>query len=119
MITCGAIARWEDLMFSACAWLGNRNASLRSIAVSAAVPSCETLQLMSEHIRSAAGSRPFAWTPACASLRQLLVEASVRPAESSTPSAISPASLSICDPVRSEEHTSELQSLRHLVCRLL
>src|SRR5436853_2801460 len=24
-----------------------------------------------------------------------------------------------CDPSRSEEHTSELQSLRHLVCRLL
>src|SRR5437899_8901227 len=24
-----------------------------------------------------------------------------------------------CFPVRSEEHTSELQSLRHLVCRLL
>src|SRR5262245_64589760 len=24
-----------------------------------------------------------------------------------------------CDEVRSEEHTSELQSLRHLVCRLL
>src|SRR5262245_63803182 len=24
-----------------------------------------------------------------------------------------------CAPVRSEEHTSELQSLRHLVCRLL
>src|ERR1035441_2038150 len=24
-----------------------------------------------------------------------------------------------CHPVRSEEHTSELQSLRHLVCRLL
>src|SRR5258705_3867976 len=25
----------------------------------------------------------------------------------------------LCDVVRSEEHTSELQSLRHLVCRLL
>src|ERR1035438_7479714 len=25
----------------------------------------------------------------------------------------------ICEPYRSEEHTSELQSLRHLVCRLL
>src|SRR5262245_44828992 len=25
----------------------------------------------------------------------------------------------VLDPVRSEEHTSELQSLRHLVCRLL
>src|SRR5438045_5738052 len=24
-----------------------------------------------------------------------------------------------CSPIRSEEHTSELQSLRHLVCRLL
>src|SRR5205814_10322507 len=24
-----------------------------------------------------------------------------------------------CQPLRSEEHTSELQSLRHLVCRLL
>src|ERR1039458_1671408 len=27
--------------------------------------------------------------------------------------------LSTCRPIRSEEHTSELQSLRHLVCRLL
>src|ERR1035438_10645081 len=25
----------------------------------------------------------------------------------------------VCNPPRSEEHTSELQSLRHLVCRLL
>src|SRR5947199_5858208 len=25
----------------------------------------------------------------------------------------------LCSPARSEEHTSELQSLRHLVCRLL
>src|SRR5205814_6770423 len=25
----------------------------------------------------------------------------------------------VCPPMRSEEHTSELQSLRHLVCRLL
>src|ERR1035441_10711255 len=32
-----------------------------------------------------------------------------------TPSAAS----SEIEPVRSEEHTSELQSLRHLVCRLL
>src|SRR5262245_64584483 len=33
-----------------------------------------------------------------------------------------PSAASACDPeaaLRSEEHTSELQSLRHLVCRLL
>src|ERR1035441_10811650 len=37
-----------------------------------------------------------------------------RTAVSSHPQRSSPAS-----PLRSEEHTSELQSLRHLVCRLL
>src|ERR1039458_7674428 len=36
------------------------------------------------------------------------------------PAQLSPRrSLSACWPWRSEEHTSELQSLRHLVCRLL
>src|ERR1035441_10940389 len=30
-----------------------------------------------------------------------------------------PGILELCHPTRSEEHTSELQSLRHLVCRLL
>src|SRR5258705_9438884 len=30
-----------------------------------------------------------------------------------------PTTLTTCTDVRSEEHTSELQSLRHLVCRLL
>src|SRR5436853_3052832 len=37
--------------------------------------------------------------------------------------AIPAATIASCDPtvcpIRSEEHTSELQSLRHLVCRLL
>src|SRR5258705_4773804 len=33
--------------------------------------------------------------------------------------ASSCTSIPICHPARSEEHTSELQSLRHLVCRLL
>src|SRR5205814_8676945 len=31
---------------------------------------------------------------------------------------ISPLGLASAEPLRSEEHTSELQSLRHLVCRL-
>src|SRR5258705_5399250 len=30
-----------------------------------------------------------------------------------------PGQLKTCSTIRSEEHTSELQSLRHLVCRLL
>src|SRR5262245_64654321 len=33
--------------------------------------------------------------------------------------SLGPARSSISSPARSEEHTSELQSLRHLVCRLL
>src|SRR5262245_64041331 len=39
-----------------------------------------------------------------------------RPPPATTFAASSPPSL---NPSRSEEHTSELQSLRHLVCRLL
>src|SRR5262245_64088429 len=42
-----------------------------------------------------------------------------RPAGSSAWSTASPSSPLIPPPARSEEHTSELQSLRHLVCRLL
>src|SRR5947199_5707198 len=39
---------------------------------------------------------------------------------SSIPEAIGPSIRGTgFDPIRSEEHTSELQSLRHLVCRLL
>src|SRR5947199_8477213 len=38
---------------------------------------------------------------------------------SSTRATSSPAARTGSDPCRSEEHTSELQSLRHLVCRLL
>src|SRR5262245_64968250 len=41
-------------------------------------------------------------------------------ASSNPPSArLAFATLSLSDGTRSEEHTSELQSLRHLVCRLL
>src|SRR5262245_63667842 len=41
------------------------------------------------------------------------------PAPVSTQPVISPPRSSTTSPRRSEEHTSELQSLRHLVCRLL
>src|SRR5438045_5512374 len=48
------------------------------------------------------------------------VPARWRAPPSSPPRSVSPASRSVCcDTPRSEEHTSELQSLRHLVCRLL
>src|ERR1035441_8426778 len=38
---------------------------------------------------------------------------------SSPPESVPTCLLHWCSPKRSEEHTSELQSLRHLVCRLL
>src|SRR5471030_1008209 len=41
------------------------------------------------------------------------------PARTSNQRAIGAASARHCASKRSEEHTSELQSLRHLVCRLL
>src|SRR5437899_5644033 len=52
----------------------------------------------------------------------------VRPAPTAVPRSSSASSRGVSDPasrsrsapaLRSEEHTSELQSLRHLVCRLL
>src|SRR5437899_10067648 len=42
-----------------------------------------------------------------------------RTASTSVPMAASARSSTEVEAVRSEEHTSELQSLRHLVCRLL
>jgi hypothetical protein len=69
------------------------------MAALAALPSRDTMQLMNEHVRTAAGSRALFSRPICACSRHCLVEAMVSPAESSTPSAISPASLSICGPV--------------------
>src|SRR5437764_9365024 len=47
--------------------------------------------------------------------RQILANGRRRPAESPVASRRSPR----CDPNRSEEHTSELQSPMYLVCRLL
>src|SRR5262245_62696601 len=43
----------------------------------------------------------------------------VRPARSHAEAGARPAQLSLREVSRSEEHTSELQSLRQLVCRLL
>src|SRR5205814_9254519 len=37
----------------------------------------------------------------------------------SIPPVVAAASLAVLELLRSEEHTSELQSLRHIVCRLL
>src|SRR2546425_9674492 len=42
-----------------------------------------------------------------------------RPAAGLAPSPVARSQLGSCEPKRSEEHTSELQSLAYLVCRLL
>src|SRR5438552_11674001 len=43
----------------------------------------------------------------------------VRPSEGARSSPRPPGCSRLCPPIRSEEHTSELQSPDHLVCRLL
>src|SRR5438045_6086649 len=68
-----------------------------------------TLFRSRERRRRAASSR--AWPR-----RKLLREA---PTSTGRPIATSSASRASSSKDRSEEHTSELQSLRHLVCRLL
>src|ERR1035441_10953532 len=51
------------------------------------------------------------WAAACRSADGMTMNGSLPPSSSTT--------FLISSPARSEEHTSELQSLRHLVCRLL
>src|SRR5438045_7532320 len=61
---------------------------------------------------------------ACSETTRRSGQATAAPVASGMPSPIEPPIFDIqscgaADLVRSEEHTSELQSLRHLVCRLL
>src|SRR5205814_9559441 len=62
--------------------------------------------------------RPPAATPAAARLSRA-GRPRVRPARAPPPPAPTRPREARPPPPRSEEHTSELQSLRHLVCRLL
>ena len=68
------------------------------MALFAALRSAETFILMKAALRSVAASRPFRRAPDSASARHRRHDASVRPADSKTPSPISPARLSICGP---------------------
>src|ERR1035438_4107422 len=65
------------------------------------------------HPRLQPRARPVAHTT------QIHASKSLRVREGSPARGYFPASSTWSTPARSEEHTSELQSLRHLVCRLL
>src|ERR1035438_10706707 len=67
-------------------------------------------------------SAPKLRVPATSGNDEATVPTGIRNSPAATPNQIQTINLSHrerVDPDRSEEHTSELQSLRHLVCRLL
>src|ERR1039458_9965683 len=106
----------QERLLSQVCWYGDRHGSStgRRRDVHCLSSFCLGLGAMNAHCERS--GTPFQWR---SSLRAIVCWGAARPASAGKRPGSRTAALMISISWRSEEHTSELQSLRHLVCRLL